>query len=691
MAITLFRDTTYQLHGLIHSVERGEVALPDIQRPFVWQASRVRDLFDSMYRGFPVGYLLFWETGAQVGARQIGTSDKEAAPRLLVVDGQQRLTSLYAVMTGTPVVRADYSTARIKIAFRPHDATFAVTDAAIEKDPEYMADVSALWSGSHRQAVRDFLTRLRSKRTLDEKETDRLDEALDRLKDLKDYPFKAVELSSAVEEEQVAEIFVRINSEGVKLSRADFILTLMSVYWEKGRAELEEFARAAKTPAVSGPSPFNWFIKPQPDQMLRVGIALAFRRAVLKNVYQMLRGKDMATGTVSETARDEQFAKLAAAQTRVLDLTHWHEFLQCIELAGFRSAAMVSSDNALLLTYAFWLIGRVDYGLSVLQLRAVIARWFFMAHLTGRYTGSFESQFESDMSRLSDAETGEDFVALLDGIVDDTLSSDYWTITLPNALATSASKSPALSAYVAALNILDADALMGPTKVRSRLDPAVTAKKGIERHHLFPKAYLKSVLGVTDTKQINQIANMTLVDWPENIAVSSAAPATYWPTVTAQLSSDVLTKQVHDHALPDSWEHLDYSEFLVARRSLMGAVVREAFDRLKSQGTTMSPTPPTAPMCQDDVLDEAPLADVHVTVADLLDEGVLAVGDVLAPHDLDYDALATVLEEGRLDVDGLTYETADAAAQAVAGPDMHGAIFWTFETVDGNKPLGTLR
>jgi Protein of unknown function DUF262 len=112
VATTLFRDTTYSTYGLIESIKRGAVALPDIQQPFVWSASKVRDLLDSMYKEFPVGYLLFWETGADPGARQMGVGDKQAVPALLIVDGQQRLTSLYAVMTGSKVVRQDYTEAR---------------------------------------------------------------------------------------------------------------------------------------------------------------------------------------------------------------------------------------------------------------------------------------------------------------------------------------------------------------------------------------------------------------------------------------------------------------------------------------------------------------------------------------------------------------------------------------------------
>ena len=88
MATTLFKDTTYSVFGLVEDITQGEVALPDIQRPFVWGAAKVRDLLDSMYKGFPVGYLLFWETGVEAGARQIGVDAKEQVPRLLIVDGQ---------------------------------------------------------------------------------------------------------------------------------------------------------------------------------------------------------------------------------------------------------------------------------------------------------------------------------------------------------------------------------------------------------------------------------------------------------------------------------------------------------------------------------------------------------------------------------------------------------------------------
>jgi len=555
MATTLFKDTTYSVYGLIEDIKSGEIALPDIQRPFVWGASKVRDLLDSMYKGFPVGYLLFWETGAEVGARQIGVDGKQKAPRLLIVDGQQRFTSLYAVITGANIVYEDYSQGRIRIAFRPSDSTFAVADVAIERDPEFIADISTLWvSGERKNVVRAYLKRLEGKRSLTELERDHLEEAIDRLHDLRDYPFKAVELNASAEEEQVAEIFVRINSEGVTLNQADFILTLMSVFWEKGCRELEEFSRGCKQPTLSMASPFNWYIQPTPAQMLRVSVALAFRRAALKQVYSLLRGKDVSTGRSVPEKREAQFAVLPKAHEKVLDLTNWHEFLQCLERAGFRGSKMISSDNALLFSYSLWLIGRVEYGVPLDKLHEVIARWFFMAHTTGRYTGAFESRFEQDAARLSDLAVGDadGFISTLSKVVDDTFTADYWNITLPNELATSAAKSPALLAYIAALNILDADALLSTGKVRSRLDPAITVKKGIERHHIFPRAYLSSQLKVSDVKEINQIANMALVEWADNIAISDESPVKYWPEQLAvkKLAPDMLERQIYWHALP---------------------------------------------------------------------------------------------------------------------------------------------
>lgn len=231
MAPTLYRDTGYSLTHLIEDIKHGNLALPDIQRPFVWSASKIRDLFDSLYRGYPVGTLMFWETGADVGTRQVGGGSTDRVAKLLIVDGQQRLTSLFAVITGRPVLTKSFEERQIRIAFRPHDETFEVTDAAIEKDPEFIPDITALWKlDGYKSSFRQFVARLGEARghPLDNVEQDHLEEHIDRVRDLRDFRFQVIELGAGASEEQVADIFVRINSEGVQLNQADFILTLMS-------------------------------------------------------------------------------------------------------------------------------------------------------------------------------------------------------------------------------------------------------------------------------------------------------------------------------------------------------------------------------------------------------------------------------------------------------------------------------
>lgn len=584
MKATLFKEVGYSLSKLIEDIDIGEIGLPDIQRPFVWTPAKVRDLFDSMYKGFPVGYLLFWVNAQGNGARQIGTGGKQKVPRLLIVDGQQRLTSLYAVLKGKNVIDEDYQSYRINIAFRARDAMFEVTDAAIRHDPEFIPDISQLWAGevSHIHFVRDFVTHLRETHAVSSQEEDRLGDAIDHLYDLENYPFTALELSSTVNEEQVAEVFVRINSKGVTLNQADFILTLMSVFWDEGRSQLEKFCREARQPSAGDASPFNHFIEPDPDQLLRVSIAQGFRRARLRYVYSILRGKDLETEQFSDERREQQFAILKQAQALSLDLQNWHDFLKVLVRAGYRSGAMISSQTALLYSYAMYLIGKCNYGVESFQLRDVIARWFFMVTLTGRYTGSPETVMEEDLARLRSVKGSAGFVQVLDETVSYALTEDFWKIVLPNELATSSARSPSLFAYYAALNLLDARVLFSKVKVSELLDPALKAKKSpLERHHLFPRGYLEEI-GIDDQKEMNQIANYALVEWADNIDISDHPPAKYLPKYAERFSKSEMEHMRYWHGLPNDLEKMDYRDFLSERRQLMAQVIRDGFARLSA-------------------------------------------------------------------------------------------------------------
>ena len=581
MSDTVFTKVDYDLNSLVKYIELGEIGLPDIQRPFVWKNSKVRDLFDSMYRGYPVGYLLLWQNGL-VSNQGIGVEEKQKSPRLVIVDGQQRLTSLYAVIRGVPVIRNNYESEKISIAFNPLEERFEVTDAAIRRDKAFIPNISSIWSDGANifKVASGYLKELRTSHEVSDAEEEAIQNAIHKLQSLLTFPFTALELAADISEEDVADVFVRINSQGKRLNKADFILTLMSVFWDRGRADLEQFCRQARNPPKGAASPFNHLIEPSPDQLLRVDVGVAFKRARLQHVYSILRGKDLETGKFSDEQRNTQFDILKDAQARILNLQHWQDFVNCIRAAGFRSKKMVSSSNNLLFSYMLYLIGLTEYQLDKFTLRKVIAQWFFMSAVTGRYTASAESSMEFDLARLRDVTGPDSFVSTLQHVCNIILTNDFWEMTLPNDLATSSTQSPSLFAFNAALVLLDARVLFSNMKVVELMDPAVQANRSpIERHHLFPKGYLIKQ-GITATRDTNQIGNYAYVESTDNLKISDKAPTEYSPMLSERFNEEELTQMYYWHALPNDWERMEYRDFLEKRRELMAKVIQKGYRTL---------------------------------------------------------------------------------------------------------------
>ena len=587
--MSLFTQIPYPLATLITNIDSGILALPEIQRPFVWENAKVRDLLDSMYRGYPVGTLLFWLTSdTGMAKRSIGQGN-QTVPHSLIVDGQQRLTGLYAVIKGVPVLRNNYEYEHIRIAFNPLTGAFMVPDASTPKDPAFLPDISEIWKPSADlfSIVPDYIARykeIRGTDSLTAEDEKQIKTALGRLHQLPNtYIFTVLQLVPQMSEEEVSQVFVRVNSAGKRLNQADFILTLMSVYWDEGRHGLERFARECRMPPAAGQkTPFNFQFRPEPDHLLRVGVALAFRRARLQHVYSVLRGKDMETDEFSDERRDEQFAKLQIAQAEVLNQVHWFEFLACLMQAGYRREELIISNMAVVYSYALFLLGKCVYKVPQPVLRKAIARWFFASALTARYSTSPESAMEKDMAILRDITTAQEFVEYLESQMALTLTTDYWNISLPGNMATSAARSPELAGYFAALNLLDARVLFSKVKVSELMDPGLQPKRALlDRHHLFPKAYLKKN-GFTATRQTNQIANMALLEWPQNINIKDDAPADYFSRIMGNGTFTAQEKQSfsHWHALPEAWEAMEYEEFLPARRKLMAQVIREGFEKI---------------------------------------------------------------------------------------------------------------
>ena len=428
----------------------------------------------------------------------------------------------------------------------------------------------------------------------------------------------------------------------------------------------------------------NPFIAVETGQLVRAAIAIGQNRAKLSDAYSALQAKDRTTGLVDEERQQRELSKLRDALPVVTNRVNWTEFFRAVQLAGFRSGKNVTSATNVISSYVVFLLGREEFGVPLAQLRLLVARWLFMAQLTGRYTGSGESQLQKDLDLFRDnAGDAAGFARIVDDTMTSTLTSDFWDFQVPQSLVTSsAALSPAYQCYLAALNVLDADMFMIGMKVREWMDPSVPAVRGLEGHHLFPREYQRQVLDIRDNKRINQAANFAPTDWDTNGFISDDPPAVYWPRLVAERGREPrwLERQRYWHALPEGWETMDYDEFLSARRRLISKVIRDGYRRLG--GDTSLATEPVA---------VEGVVETSFTLADLVAKGVLQPGDLLDPVDAGWTVDAIVSEDGTIVIDGIhAFDSLDEAARYLGVTNMTGLEFWALELDDGITPLTEL-
>jgi hypothetical protein len=592
----IFEPGQRSITSLMSEIERGVIALPDLQRPFVWEDTAVRQLLDSLFVGFPVGTLVFWHTSEARDARVLATERPGLQATTLVIDGQQRLTALFAVMRGVEVVGKKRETRKITIAFRPRDGRFEVADAPIRNDPEFLPNVTELWDGK-RLAVeikRDLINALREKgRPIDADYENAVDENLGRAHAISEFRFPTVDIRETatargvdVTDEDVAEIFVRINNQGTRLGQADFVLTLLSVFHGDLRDRIEERARVMSEGSVIG-------IDTQ--QLLRAVCGVAFGRARMSAIYRYIRGVDPTTGEADPTERKKRLDQLDEAAKQCMESTPWRDYLLRVQHSGFINEALVASKNAIVNGYTFYIRGR-KAGVPKNKLDELISRWVFGTLLTARYSGSSETVFEQDLARIARLESGdaEGFVTALDDALSEALTGDYWAQTLVSALETEKSRAPAALAFRAAQVVLGTRALFSDQLLQNLLrPPADGARAASEAHHLFPTTWLHKN-GIEERRIVNQVANKADVGWHENSVISGRSPAEYVPRLREKLAidDDPWGRMCAEHALPLGWESMKYMEFLRERRRRMADVIRVAFRQLGGESDAPPVTPP---------------------------------------------------------------------------------------------------
>ncbi|MCC8119632.1 MAG: DUF262 domain-containing protein [Bacteroidales bacterium] len=592
MAKELYTPVNRKVEDLLMQISTVKIGLPDLQRPFVWKDSKVRELLDSMIKGFPIGFIMLWEAPENYANKHhIGTNSKAyEVPRDLVIDGQQRLTALLAAINGIKVKDVNYKERNIKISFNPIKREFEVWTQAQARSQEWIDTVSEVFKAKKENTItkfrRNYIKGLNEKRERDgepeltEEEEIKIEDNLNDLLNLADYTIPTLEIRSAANEEDVADIFVRVNSGGQKLTEKNFIETLLSVYDNDIQKEINNFCRESRIP--SDKTAYNHIIEVDPVHLIRATVGLAFKRARLKYAYMLLRGKDLKTGKSSEEIQTENLAKFKDGLKTVTNLNHWHAFMNILAEAGYLKSSLISSDNAVIFSYMLYLIGREEYKVNVVALNRLMSRWFFMASITGYFTDSPESTVERLFADMRGVANDQEFIQFLNNEITNRFTDDYFNYNLINDLETSSTSSPIWYGYVASLNLLNHPILFSTTPTSKHfIVGASGTKSSVDIHHIFPKNHLAKI-GIVDDRLRNQIANYTFLDYSTNIDISDKAPYMYVGEYRAKLGEDGYKLACQQNALPEGFEEMTYDVFLVERRKLMAKIIRKAYDKLSN-------------------------------------------------------------------------------------------------------------
>jgi len=396
----------------------GEIAIPEIQRPFVWDASKVRDLMDSLYHGYPIGYLITWQN-PNVKLK----NGSIASGKRILIDGQQRVTALMVALLKQEVINKDYRKRRIKIAFHPIERKFEVYNPAIEKDKTWIPDIADIFDPKFRmiKTVKDYCERNNYENE------DEINDRLDFLRGIINNPIGMIDLDSNLDIETVTEIFIRINSAGIVLSQADFAMSKIAVNESYGgntlRKAIDYFCHLAIAPDFHEQLKeidqefvnTDYFVKmswlrnenddlydPSYTDMLRVAFTSEFQRGRLQNLVALLSGRNFETRTYEESIVEESFSKLRSGILNYMNETHFKQLVMILRSAGFVERSMIRSQNAINFAYILYLTMKKQKEKPAV-IESLVRKWFVLSILTSRYSASPESQFDFDIRRIQES------------------------------------------------------------------------------------------------------------------------------------------------------------------------------------------------------------------------------------------------------------------------------------------------
>ena len=583
----------YLIETVLAWVKAGEVAIPEIQRPFVWDSSKVRDLMDSLYQGYPIGYLIAWKN-PDVRLKDGSISEGKK----ILIDGQQRITALTAAILGQYVINSTYERVKIKIAFHPIEEKFEVQNPAIRKDKTWLPDISEVINGSILRIVREYL------KLNPEADEEQIERTISNLVNIPKKQIGLIELASDLNIEEVTEIFIRINSKGVVLSQADFAMSKIASNTTYGGNELRKaidyFCHLAVAPEfynhiVDNDAEFaktdffrqmDWLktenddlYDPDYNDLIRVAFTSQFNRGRLADLVSLLSGRNFETRIFEDDIAEQSFATLKKGVCKFINETNFKRFLMIIKSAGFIAPKLIRSQNVLNFAYIVYLkLKELNY--PEVNIGSYVCRWLVYSILTGRYSGSPESVFDYDIKQISN----KPFDEIMKEKEEAELSDAYWNASLPQSLDTSVASSPYFLIFLASqVKANDKGFLSKDILVRDLI-----AERG-DIHHLFPRDYLKK--NGLDRSKYNQIANYVYMQSEINIKIGNRPPQEYFdlirghiqtanPQISGISSEAELLENLRMNCVPIEimeMELRNYQDFLAMRRKLMAEKIKEYY------------------------------------------------------------------------------------------------------------------
>jgi hypothetical protein len=598
MSTQRYTVTPHPIETLLTWVKSGEIAIPEIQRPFVWEASKVRNLMDSLYQGYPVGYLIAWRN-PNVKLKD-GTF---SAGKRILIDGQQRVTALMAGLLGREVLTKDYETVRIRIAFHPLDEKFEVANPAIKKDGAWIEDIATVFSPD--ADLIDLTDAYSAKNPGSDRK--KVGKVLQKLRMITNNHVGLIELAEDLSIETVTEIFIRVNSAGTELSQADFVMSKIAANESYGgntlRKAIDYFCHLAVSPEFLGLIEKNdkafaaseflpkmrWLkdvnddiYDPTYTDMLRVAFTAEFGRGKLADLVALLSGRNFETRQYEAAIAEESFAKLKQGILQFISQTHFERITMILRSAGFVTSDLIGGQNAVNFAYILYLRGRAEK-VPAHDLERMVRRWYAMSILRGRYTGSPETAFDVDIRQIE----ARGLMTYADSVIENELPASFWTGMLPQLMDTSSGQSPYLLAFKAAqVKLKDKGFLSRDITVHDLL------MNRVDVHHLFPRNHLKKQ-GLARGRY-NQIANFVLAQSEINIAIGDKAPEAYFKELHSQCSGgakkyggitdkEEMGENLKANCIPESLlegQIPSYDDFLEERRKLMALKIKQWFEVL---------------------------------------------------------------------------------------------------------------